>query len=282
MHELTWALFRVGSCWGPGRLVSPDDGTGWDKFPVLAAAIKHPIHGWTLFDTGYDKLYFRLCRQWTHRWLLWGLPARLPPAEDLGRQLKQAGIESISQVVISHFHLDHCAGLHRFSNSQLIYSDAAWQAVESLHGWGAARRIYHPAVVPPQIRENCRVLKLGEGTAWEGFEQSWDLFGDDTLRLIHLPGHMSGQLGAYFCSGGQKVFLVADALWKAANLFGRAPGRLARFIIENPADFGQTIQRLRGLAAREPAMFFLPSHCAASFSQARVLLRKQGGYVTDD
>ena len=118
--------------------------------------------------------------------------------------------------------------------------------------------------------------------AWEGFEHRWDLFGDDTLRLIHLPGHMRGQLGAYFCSGGRKVFLVADALWKAANLFGRAPGRLARFIIENPADFGETIQRLRGLAAREPAMFFLPSHCAASFSQARAFLRKQGGYVTDD
>ena len=58
MYELTWALFRVGSCWGPGRLVSPDDRTGWEKFPVLAAAIKHPIHGWTLFDSGYDELLF--------------------------------------------------------------------------------------------------------------------------------------------------------------------------------------------------------------------------------
>ena len=282
MSELTWALFRVGSCWGPSRVASPDDDTGWEKFPVLAVAIKHPTHGWTLFDTGYDELYFRLCRQWTHRWLLWALPAKLPPVESLMRQLEQAGVESISQVVISHFHLDHCVGLYHFSNSQLIHSDAAWQAVEPLFGWRAARRIYHSAAIPPEMRKNRRVLKLCEGKAWEGFEQSWDLFGDGSLRLVHLPGHMRGQLGAYFCSGGQKVFLVADALWKASNLFGRAPGRLAHLVIENQTDFVETIRRLRGFAVREPATFFLPSHCAASFRRARTLLRKQGGYATDD
>ena len=265
-------FWAVGSCRGPAAVA--ERGRSWRDaaFPALAVALRHPAHGWTLYDTGYDPRYFALLRAWTHRPLQWTLRARLPSAEHLPSQMAAIGLapDDFRRVIVSHFHLDHVAGLHRFPRAALVYADEAWQAVESLSGWRAARAVYHPGAVDcAQIAAHGHSLRREDARPWQGFPVTWDLFSDGSLRLVALPGHARGQLGAVFrrAPDGREIFLVADACWTRGNLRGRPPGAPARLFMDDPAAFADTLRRLEAFAATNPDTSLVPSHCAETVAE---------------
>ena len=271
---LTMNLWEVGRCRGPGGVAVR--GSGWRArvFPALTVALCHPTHGWSLYDTGYDPRYFEALRDWTHRPIFWLLPVELKPEDRLEHQMAAAGWRSrdFQRVIISHFHLDHVAGLHRFPDAEIIYSAEAWDAVKFLAGWRAARAIYHPLTVDrAQMETRGHALRNEDGEAWEGFPRTWDLFGDGSLRLVALPGHARGQLGAVFrrAPDGEQIFLVSDACWTRANLRGQSPGALARLSMDDPAAFHDTLRKLRAFARTHPATRLVPSHCAETLADLR-------------
>ena len=268
---LTAHFWKVGSCRGPGEIAAR--GSGWraQDFPSLAVALRHPAHGWTMYDAGYDPRYFEALRDWAYRPMRWLLPVKLPAEERLVRQMAAVGLrpEDFRRVVVSHFHLDHVAGLHLFPHAEWVYTAKAWEAVKPLAGWRAARAIYHPVTVDrTRLEAQGRALRDAEAESWEDFARTWDLFGDGSLRLVALPGHAPGQLGAVFRRepDGEQIFLVSDAAWTHANLAGHPPGGLARFLMDDPAAFHDTLRRLRTFAQTHPATRLVPSHCAETLA----------------
>ncbi len=271
-------FWAVGSCRGPGAIA--ERGTGWRRrtFPALAVALRHRAHGWTLYDTGYDPRYFEMLRDWTHRPIRWALPAKLPPEERLERRMSAVGLHAgdFQRVIVSHFHLDHIAGLHHFPRATLVFAEEAWKSVETLTGWPAARAVYHPAAVDrARIDTHGQRLRNEQAQPWRGFPLTWDLFGDDSLRLISLPGHARGQLGAVFrrAPDGREIFLVSDACWTRGNLHGRPPGTLARFLMDDPTAFADTLRRLETFARASPETLLVPSHCAVTLAGLQALAR---------
>ena len=272
--SLTAHFWEVGRCRGPRGVAAR--GSGWRSqvFPALAVALRHPTHGWSLYDTGYDPRYFEALQDWTHRPIHWLLPVELPPGERLERQMATAGLcpGDFRRVIVSHFHLDHVAGLHRFPRAELVYAAEAWNVVKSLAGWRAARAIYHPLTVDrTRLETRGRALRNEKTAAWEGFSRTWDFFGDGSLRLVALPGHARGQLGAVFrrAPDGEQIFLVSDACWTRANLRGQSPGALARLSMDDPAAFHDTLGKLRAFAKTYPATRLVPSHCAETLADLR-------------
>ena len=268
---LTAHFWEVGRCRGPAGVAAR--GSGWQAqvFPALAVALCHPTHGWSLYDTGYDARYFEALCDWTHRPMRWLLPVELKPEDHLEHHMAAAGLRPVDfqRVIISHFHLDHVAGLHRFPHAELVYAAAAWNAVKSLAGWRAARAIYHPLTVDrAQMETRGSALRNEDGEAWEEFARTWDLFADGSLRLVALPGHARGQLGAVFrrAPDGEQIFLVSDACWTRANLREQPPGALARLSMDDPAAFHDTLGKLRAFAKKYPATRLVPSHCAATLA----------------
>ena len=262
-------FWAVGACLGPGEVAARGTGWGRQHFPALVVAFLHPEHGWTLFDTGYDERYFEVTRKWPHRLLHWVLPVALPDDEHLEVRLAEAGIRpaDVRRVIVSHFHLDHIVGLHRFPAAKIVYAEAGWHAVRDLTGWRAARAVFHPDVVDrDQLETLGRALRVEESRPWEGFTHSWDLFGDESLRLVGLPGHAPGQLGAIFHRepDGRQVFLVADAAWTQDNLRGCPPHPLARFLTHDHRAFVDTLERLHRFVVAHPDTLLVPSHCAAT------------------
>lgn len=271
---LTAHFWEVGCCRGPAGIAARGGGWRAQTFPALAVALGHPMRGWSLYDTGYDPLYFDVLRDRTHRLIRWLLPVELKPEEHLVRHMTAAGLQpgDLRRVIISHFHLDHIAGLHRFPDAEPVYAAEAWDAAKSLTGWQAARAVYHPrAVDRRRLEAGGRALRDVDAEPWEGFARTWDLFGDGSLRLVALPGHARGQLGAVFrrAPHGELIFLVSDACWTGANLRGRPPGRLARFLMDDPAAFYRTLGELRAFAHRHPAARMVPSHCAETLADLR-------------
>ena len=226
-----------------------------------------------MFDTGYDERYFDVTRAWPHRALRWALPVELPAGQRLETQMTTAGLRpgDVRRVVVSHFHLDHVAGLHRFPGAEIVYADAGWRAVRGLTGWRTARAVFHPDLVDrAQLETRGWALREEDARSWKGFPKTWDLFGDGSLRLVGLPGHAPGQLGAVFHRepDGRRVFLVADALWTRDNLRGHPPHPLAGFLLmHDRRAFADTLGRLGRFAAAHPGTLLVPSHCAATLAE---------------
>src|SRR6202043_1176341 len=96
----------------------------------LVALLRHPEHGWLLWDTGYAPRMLEVTRRLPFRLYRYATPLRLRPDLAVVAQLQQRGLAArdIRRVLISHFHADHIAGLRDFPAAELIASQEIGRA----------------------------------------------------------------------------------------------------------------------------------------------------------
>jgi len=102
-----------------------------------------------------------------------------------------------------------------------------------------------------------------DGEPFGPFEHALDLFGDGSLRLVSLPGHAAGMLGALVATRDRgHVFMAADGCWSRRLIdSGDVTRGVHRFIAKNRADQLATYHRLIALRKSLPAVAIIPSHC---------------------
>ena len=271
-------FFAVGSCRGPERLARC--GGSWRpmRFPSLAVMLRHETRGTILFDTGYAPKYFEVLQRWPYRLLTPLLDARLTENESLSTQMCiQCKImpTDVSSVIISHFHLDHIAGLKDFSAAELICEREALDSIRALKGgWRSLKRVFHPDLLPTDFAARIRTLNDADSNPAHGFANTWDIFGDGSLHAVSLPGHAAGQIGLRFGCGDEQFFLVADACWHEASLReegGMHP--LAELLAwHHPMSGRHTLAALRAFSRAHPRVQLVPSHCPQSV--ARLVQRR--------
>src|SRR5215217_3345712 len=133
-------ILRAGACSHPQVMTRRDGSLKPVEFPALAALILHPDEGAILFDTGYDPAFFEATRTWPEILYRWMTPVDLKPGEAVAEQLPRFGVgpEAVRAVVVSHFHGDHVAGLHRFPNARIFCARAG---LEQVHKDGRFARV---------------------------------------------------------------------------------------------------------------------------------------------
>src|SRR5687768_5413865 len=79
---------------------------------ALVALIRHPQHGWGLWDTGYAPRMLAETARWPFSLYRRATPLRLDPALALANQLARYGLAAadIGWIIVSHIHADHIAG----------------------------------------------------------------------------------------------------------------------------------------------------------------------------
>lgn len=270
-------LLRVGACRHLECMAARGGRWALMDFPALCGLIRHPAHGWILYDTGYAEHFFTATEQLPERLYRSFLPVELPPSERLTAQLAERGLTTadIGTVIVSHYHGDHIAGLRDFPQARFFALRKDTEQFLALTGkrWRATLQAYLPGLLPEdfpqrvQAADDCTPVGL---PSWlQPFASGFDLLGDGSLIAVPLPGHSHGQMGLFLPDvEGRPVFLIGDAAWSLPFLReGRLPSRLVAMITPDRRRYAQTFLGLHALALREPALALLPSHCSAAWRE---------------
>jgi glyoxylase-like metal-dependent hydrolase (beta-lactamase superfamily II) len=172
---------------------------------------------------------------------LYGAFAHVDAAErDLETALSEAGyaLSDIDAVVMSHLHLDHAGGLHRFEGTDVpVYVHRRELEFAYLSAKTDVGSVAYWA--PDFDRDlNWRVVE-GDRQLYEGFD------------LLHLPGHTPGLLGATIEAGDGTVLVVGDEAYMEAN-YEAGQSMAASLLWDNRA-WHESLERARDIERRTGA-----------------------------
>jgi len=254
--------FSAGQATFPERAVLKGGRLRPVTLPATVAAFHHRTEGWVLFDTGYAQHVLDEAKKWPEALYPWVVPFTVPiGAAD---QLRARGIDpdEVRHVIISHLHPDHIGGLKDFPKAQLHCPRQAWEVNAPATGLRRARLAFMPGLLPADFRDRVQWID-GLADAGAGpFSCTGDLFGDGSVRLVALPGHAAGQIGAFVQVGDQRALLAADSCWLSRGYAElRNPSRITTAIIDDASAMKQTLARLHHLHMADSKLLIIPAHC---------------------
>ena len=186
--------------------------------PVCSYLLEHP-RGPVLIDTGwcrelspngvYDPKAVSRC-----------LPQRLaslyrpwvPAGMTAREQLKERGLQpkDLCCIVLTHLDPDHVAGLRELHGARRVVlpEDEYFWSCRTVFKLRQPRSLW---IDEPIERLYYRGSPLGPNR-W-----AIDLFGDESVRLVNVPGHTDGQAAVLIQNGAKYVLLAADAAFSPRN-----------------------------------------------------------------
>ncbi|MDX2286226.1 MAG: MBL fold metallo-hydrolase [Bacteroidia bacterium] len=270
---VSFQLFSSGYCTAPDWFMAAGGTLRRVRVPAAWALIRHPQEGPILLDTGYGMQFQALTRRWPARFLRYATPMTLLPEQTAARKLGQLGIrpEDIRHILLTHLHTDHSGGLRSFPAARIWCSEAAIEYFRSHSEREAAAKGVLKGDFPDDFLERALPVEQCPADAWEDWPQAYDLFGDGSIRMLPLPGHARGQMGAVLRTDTEgEVLLAADACWVSRSYRSlRMPFPLARLVMDDPAAFRRSLEQLHALHRRRPELPILPCHCPEVF-EARI------------
>jgi N-acyl homoserine lactone hydrolase len=239
----------VGRGHGLARRIAPLFDAEWsDWLPVNAYAIEHR-DGVILVDTGVSAAVKRLPR-W-HPYFRSCVRFAIELEKEAGAQLRALGVAAtdIKQVVLTHLHIDHDAGLGAFPSSEILVSPGE---LERAKGGAGRLRGYLPQRWPKAFDPKPLILDDG---AYGPFPQSKRLTADGAIVAVATPGHTPNHLSVIVEDGDAAVFIAGDASYNEETMLkGTIDG-----VSDNENQAAATLAAIRAFAEARPTVY-LPAH----------------------
>jgi glyoxylase-like metal-dependent hydrolase (beta-lactamase superfamily II) len=102
-----------------------------------------------------------------------------------------------------------------------------------------------------------------ESKPYSGFDQSLDLYQDDSLVLVSMYGHTQGSIGMFVrTSSGKRLFFVGDIVWRASALnTGASKAWLASILVDHDSALTKkAIIKIREAQVRDASLIVVPAH----------------------
>lgn len=238
--------FEGGYC---RQLLAMVDRRSWRmvRFQAVFLALRHRREGWVLVDTGYGARFHEATQRFPARFYRWATP--VSPLGSTAAQLESAGIRAaeIRHVIVTHFHADHVGGLAEFPQARIHYHNGALDTLQRLSPIKQVRAAFLAGLVPAWLPDRANPIPFGAFSPAPGLPfDSHDLFGDGSVRLVHLPGHAPGQVGVGFAGPLGRELYTADAYWRRCQIVdGIEPLRIAMSFQWDAAAYRRTVSHLR-------------------------------------
>lgn len=266
MSGLHVRVFSAGRFRVPQRWVVPQGHLRVIEVPDLFALIDHPIRGMGLFDTGCSELFNERTGSVSLEGYREFTRLQITPEETARNQLERAGVHAsdIRWVVLSHLDADHTGGLRDFPGAE-IYLSAAALEIATRGGVRAALagRLF-PRHLPDDFAARARAVPE-DGPPVGKFPWSHDLFGEGTVRVVPMPGHAVGHIGALVRTDNDRTLVFCgDAVWSRAGLAER--GVFHEGIAVDRRALMETRRALAQLVAAGDGVL-VPSHCPVAAAE---------------
>lgn len=262
---------ECGYCTGRESTVLSGGSRETLKIPALVGLLQHPLHGNILFDTGYSERFYEATAKWPAKLTAILLPTYVKPEESAKNKLAALGIaaEDISYIIVSHFHVDHICGLKDFPNAKFVCSAAALDNALKAKGFWSIIKGVIPSLLPVDLEQRSLCFDVDVNISKSSDDilgDIFDLFGDASVRLMQLPGHHNGQIGAILNEEkGRNIFLCADACWLSESFKeNRLPSGITKMLITDWKAYKNTIELLHLFYKKHPEIPIIPTHCRKS------------------
>lgn len=173
------------------------------KLPVSAYLIEHP-KGKILIDTGWPEKYADQQPQWPLDKIS---TPKLTKEESVKSHLARLDLkpDDLDAIYLSHLDFDHTAGLSDLTDAKAFYTSKPEKEALKTHLLRYQKDTFD--FVPLQTFE---YEKSGIGPVGE----SYDVFKDGSVLLVHTPGHTNG-LFTVMIKGkdGKYILLPGDAVY---------------------------------------------------------------------
>ncbi len=222
--------------------------SGW--LPTYAWAIEHK-DGVIVVDSGQAMYLLEEVQRSWHPFMRNNASFEMAPELEVGPQLKALGIgpRDVKQVVLTHMHIDHDAGLTHFPSSRIRVAAGEYANARGMLG---AVRGYLPNRWPSWL--DPEVLRMGDGR-FGGFTASERLTADGSVRVVATPGHTGSHVSVIVEDGDNSIFLAGDTSYtEAAMIEGKLDG-----ISPNAEVTTKTLNAIRQFASERPVIY-LPTH----------------------
>jgi len=272
-------LFSAGHCTAPGKIANRRAPWASIDFPAPFALIEHPAKGCVLFDTGYHPRFFTATSRFPEKLYAFTTPCFVEEHQAAAAQLLEAGVDAaqIKHLVLSHLHGDHVCGCLDFPEATFYSQSAGWRFISTANRLTRTRKGYLRQLLPGDFKERSQFIDdfsiglsdLLECTEHESGLRAHDLFGDNSMYLVNLPGHAAGHSGLLVRLQNNWMFLLADACWLVDNLNeGNNPHPVANGLYDSAPKFYETLSSLRVLYLHTQSYVqFVPSHCKSTIAK---------------
>ena len=194
------------------------------ELPCFCYLIEHP-KGLVLVDTGVGRAFSpsgvfdaKASAALIGKPLTAYLHPSVPPGESISEQLSSRGLMSsdLDLVLLTHLDADHVGGLHELRGAKrfLLPEDEYFWSCRTVYKLRQPRSLWMDM---PLERFWYRGSSLGTNR-W-----AYDLFGDESVMLINLPGHTDGLCAVMLRNGDRFVLLASDAALCRENLEAQTP-----------------------------------------------------------
>jgi glyoxylase-like metal-dependent hydrolase (beta-lactamase superfamily II) len=237
-------------------------------FPATAVLVEHPREGLVLFDTAYSPFFFEATSRLPEKIYALVTPVTIAPEDTVAAQMSAAGydVNDVRTVILSHFHADHVGGARLFPRARFVAKRSAWEAVRHRSRLSATFAGFLRGLLPSDFEDRLDAFNDDRATALDlgPFREGFDLFGDGSISLIDLPGHATGQVGAFVHSRTGPTLFAADAVWsERAYTEGVLPHPLAHVVLRNfdHDAYVASVDKLAALHRARPDVRIVPCHC---------------------
>lgn len=244
-------------------------GGAWKKIkiPAIFAAMRHPVHGWLLFDTGYSPRFYPGTQSLPFRLFRLGTPLEVTEGGSAVGRVRRLGVEpgEVTHIFLSHFDPDHYGGLKDFPDAKIVCHREAWDAIRLLE----PRASFHHRLIPGHVDgvdDRIVTVEPDQPGVIPGFDQSLDYFGDGSIILIPMPGHQFGHLAALVRIPGGEKLLAGDAAWSLVNVDRDLGGLHGLLAVDHRAQ-RETRGKLAALRLAQPELEIIFSHCPETADQ---------------